>query len=164
MLRSCSIRQLLIRQNPPFSLGCRPKVCCRRSRGSSTRFSGDRDSDTQVRARTRWRINRAPDPSTNSHRKLIAELAARYRLSAIYSLRAATIEGGLMSYGGDIPDLFRQAAVYADPGAATARLPPRARRWRRCAAGATPKVPAFGCGSSWPPGRATQVFTRCDPA
>ena len=54
------------------------------------------------------------DPSTNSHRKLIVELAARRRLPAIYALRAATADGGLMSYGVDLPDLFRQAAIYAD--------------------------------------------------
>jgi putative ABC transport system substrate-binding protein len=55
-----------------------------------------------------------PDPKLNSHRRLIVELAARYRLPAIYALRAATADGGLMSYGVDIPELFRQAAVYAD--------------------------------------------------
>jgi putative ABC transport system substrate-binding protein len=55
-----------------------------------------------------------PDPSTNSHRKLIIELAARHRLPAIHALRAATADGGLMSYGVDLPELFRQAAAYAD--------------------------------------------------
>ena len=55
-----------------------------------------------------------PDPSTNSHRKLIIELAARHRLPAIHALRAATADGGLMSYGVDLPDVFRQAAAYAD--------------------------------------------------
>jgi putative ABC transport system substrate-binding protein len=55
-----------------------------------------------------------PDPSTNTHRKLIVELAARYRVPTIYALRATIIEGGLISYGVDIPDLFRQAAIYAD--------------------------------------------------
>jgi putative ABC transport system substrate-binding protein len=54
------------------------------------------------------------DPSTNSQRKLIIELAARYRLPSIFSLRAASADGGLMSYGVDIPELFRQAAIYAD--------------------------------------------------
>jgi len=54
------------------------------------------------------------DPSTNSRRGFFIELAARYGLPAIYALRAATAEGGLMSYGVDIPDLFRQAAIYAD--------------------------------------------------
>ncbi len=53
------------------------------------------------------------DPATNAQRRLIIELAARYRMPAIYALRAATAEGGLMSYGVDIPELFRQSAVYA---------------------------------------------------
>ena len=52
--------------------------------------------------------------STNSHLNLIIELAARYRLPAIHALRAATADGGLMSYGVDLPDLFRQAAGYVD--------------------------------------------------
>jgi len=55
-----------------------------------------------------------PDPSINTHRKLIVELAARYRLPAIYALRVVTTEGGLMSYGVDVSDLFRKAAGYAD--------------------------------------------------
>jgi ABC-type uncharacterized transport system substrate-binding protein len=55
-----------------------------------------------------------PDPSVNSHRRLIVDLAARYRLPAIHALRAATAEGGLMSYGISVPELFRQAAVYVD--------------------------------------------------
>jgi putative tryptophan/tyrosine transport system substrate-binding protein len=54
------------------------------------------------------------DPITNSRRKLFIELAARYRLPAIYALRAAVADGGLMSYGVDLIELFRQAAVYAD--------------------------------------------------
>jgi len=55
-----------------------------------------------------------PDPKTNSHRKLIVELAARHRIPAIHALRTATVDGGLMSYGVDLPDLFRQAASYVD--------------------------------------------------
>jgi ABC-type uncharacterized transport system substrate-binding protein len=55
-----------------------------------------------------------PDPKTNSYRKLIVELAARYRVPAIHALRTATVDGGLMSYGVDLPDLFRQAASYVD--------------------------------------------------
>jgi putative ABC transport system substrate-binding protein len=54
------------------------------------------------------------DPSTNSQRKLIVELAAVYQVPAIYALRAATADGGLMSYGVDLPELFRQAAIYAN--------------------------------------------------
>ena len=71
-------------------------------------------------AMTRWgqevdyRLIVPSDPSTNSHRELVIELAARHRLPTIYALRAATAEGGLMSYGVDLPELFRQAAIYAD--------------------------------------------------
>jgi putative tryptophan/tyrosine transport system substrate-binding protein len=54
-----------------------------------------------------------PDPATNAHRKLI-NMAARYRLPAIHALSGATRDGGLMSYGVDLPDVFRQAAAYAD--------------------------------------------------
>jgi len=55
-----------------------------------------------------------PDPFLNTHRKLISELAARYRLPTIYALRAAAVDGGLISYGVYIPDLFRRAATYAN--------------------------------------------------
>lgn len=55
-----------------------------------------------------------PDPATNAQRKLIIELAARHHMPAIYGLRAATVDGGLMSYGVDIPEVFRQSAIYAD--------------------------------------------------
>jgi putative ABC transport system substrate-binding protein len=55
-----------------------------------------------------------PDPATNAHRKLINELAMRHRLPVIHALRAAAAEGGLMSYGVDLPGVFRQSAAYAD--------------------------------------------------
>ena len=55
-----------------------------------------------------------PDPAINTHRKLIVGLTNRYQLPTIYALRTATAEGGLISYGVDVPDLFRKAAVYVD--------------------------------------------------
>jgi putative ABC transport system substrate-binding protein len=54
------------------------------------------------------------DPTTNTQRKLFVELTARYRLPTIFALRAAVVDGGLMSYGVDIIELFRQSAIYAD--------------------------------------------------
>ena len=54
------------------------------------------------------------DPVSNAQRELVIELAARYRLPAIFALRAAAVDGGLMSSGADILDLFHRAAVYAD--------------------------------------------------
>jgi len=53
-------------------------------------------------------------------------LAARHRLPVIHALRAAVAEGGLMSYGVDLPNVFRQSAAYADrilKGANPADLP-----------------------------------------
>lgn len=67
-----------------------------------------------------------PDPLTNTHRQLIATLCSRYRLPAIYALRTAILDGGLFSYGVDIPELFRQAAGYVDRilrGEETTNLP-----------------------------------------
>jgi putative tryptophan/tyrosine transport system substrate-binding protein len=48
------------------------------------------------------------------HRDLIISLAARHKLPAIYWDRFFVAAGGLMSYGPDIVDQFRQAAGYVD--------------------------------------------------
>ena len=45
--------------------------------------------------------------SPAGHRELIAELAARHRLPAVYAFRYFTTSGGLMSYGPDTSDAFR---------------------------------------------------------
>ena len=55
-----------------------------------------------------------PDPFTVAHRKLIFDLAARYRVPAINGLLYFANEGGLVSYGVDVRDQFRQAAAYVD--------------------------------------------------
>jgi putative ABC transport system substrate-binding protein len=47
-------------------------------------------------------------------RKRIAELATKYRLPAIYPQKEFVEAGGLMSYGTDLADLYRRAAVYVD--------------------------------------------------
>jgi putative tryptophan/tyrosine transport system substrate-binding protein len=48
------------------------------------------------------------------HRDLIITLAARHRLPAVYSFRYDVTSGGLISYGPDTIDPFRQAASYVD--------------------------------------------------
>jgi putative ABC transport system substrate-binding protein len=48
------------------------------------------------------------------HRQLIIDLAARYRLPAIYSYRYFATSGGLISYGPDPIDQYRRAAGYVD--------------------------------------------------
>jgi putative tryptophan/tyrosine transport system substrate-binding protein len=48
------------------------------------------------------------------HRDLIITLAARYKLPAVYSERHFVAGGGLISYGPNFRDQFRQAAGYVD--------------------------------------------------
>jgi putative ABC transport system substrate-binding protein len=50
----------------------------------------------------------------SAHQELIIELAARHRLPAVYPYRFYVPKGGLISYGPDLIDLFRQAAGYVD--------------------------------------------------
>ena len=53
-------------------------------------------------------------PRFFAERKRIVELATKYRLPAIYFQKEFVDEGGLMSYGADYNDFFRQAAHYVD--------------------------------------------------
>ena len=51
-------------------------------------------------------------PFLNGRRVQLAQLAAFHRLPAIYALRDYVEVGGLMSYGSDIVDAYRQAGLY----------------------------------------------------
>ena len=53
-------------------------------------------------------------PEHITKRQLIGELAAKYRLPAIYPFRVFVEAGGLMSYGTDLVEIFRQAAREID--------------------------------------------------
>jgi len=55
-----------------------------------------------------------PDPLTVRYRARIVELAAKYRLPAIYGFREFADAGGLMAYGSNLPALSKRAAVYVD--------------------------------------------------
>jgi putative tryptophan/tyrosine transport system substrate-binding protein len=68
----------------------------------------------------------APHAVTLGSRDLIAGLAARYRLPAVYSHRYFAESGGLLSFGNNTADQFRRAATYVDlilKGAKPADLP-----------------------------------------
>ena len=68
----------------------------------------------------------AGDAFFNSRRVQLATLAAHYRIPAAYSLREAVEAGGLMSYGADRADMYRQVGVYTGQilkGAKPADLP-----------------------------------------
>jgi ABC-type uncharacterized transport system substrate-binding protein len=67
--------------------------------------------------------------TANFHRDLIIALAARHKLPAVYTLRYDVTGGGLLSYGPDVVDQFRQVATYVDrilKGAKPADLPVQA--------------------------------------
>jgi putative ABC transport system substrate-binding protein len=53
-------------------------------------------------------------PLTQTHQALIAALAAKRRLPAMYGQRDFVEAGGLMSYGANFADLFRRAATFVD--------------------------------------------------
>ena len=65
-------------------------------------------------------------PLTSDHRRRIVELAAQYRLPAMYEVRGFVESGGLMSYGPSIVEMYRRTAVYVAKilkGAKPADLP-----------------------------------------
>jgi putative ABC transport system substrate-binding protein len=71
-------------------------------------------------------LSLAPSPLLFTHRATIFEFVTKHRLPAIYSTRDFVEAGGLMSYGQDIIDNWRRAAVFVDKilnGANPADLP-----------------------------------------
>ena len=66
------------------------------------------------------------NPMFNVQRQHIIERAARYRLPAIYEWKPFVQSGGLISYGADVPDIYRRTAGFVDKivkGAKPADLP-----------------------------------------
>ena len=66
------------------------------------------------------------DPFFTSRSELLAALAIRHAVPAIYQGREFAAAGGLMSYGPSLTDIYRQVALYAGrivQGATPADLP-----------------------------------------
>jgi putative ABC transport system substrate-binding protein len=88
-----------------------------------------REIDAAFRALARERADAllvAPDGFFANRRVQLANLAARDRIPAAYVDRTAVAAGGLMSYGTDVADMFRQVGVYTGrilKGAKPADLP-----------------------------------------
>jgi len=92
-------------------------------RGPNPDFEGAFRTATSERAGA---LLVASGPATELHRKRIVDLAAKSRLPAMYGSSEFVNLGGLMCYAPNYPDLFRQAATYADKilkGARPADLP-----------------------------------------
>jgi putative tryptophan/tyrosine transport system substrate-binding protein len=67
-----------------------------------------------------------PSAFVSGHTVEIAALMAQYRLPAIYAARSFAEAGGLISYGNDISENYRQAATFVDKilkGAKPSELP-----------------------------------------
>ena len=88
-----------------------------------------KDVETAFRAATNNRVDAVLVPGTPVlivRRKQIAELATKHRLPIAYGQPEYVEEGGLMSYGTSVNDLYRRAATYVDKilkGAKPADLP-----------------------------------------
>ena len=54
-----------------------------------------------------------PGPFLDSHRHLLVARAAEIAIPAAYETRASALVGGLVSYGADVGDAYRQAGIYA---------------------------------------------------
>ena len=75
------------------------------------------DFDPAFETMTRERVGGFLDvasPLTFSHRAALAALALKHRLPGAFGLKEFVDAGGLMSYGADINDLHRRAAIYID--------------------------------------------------
>lgn len=114
VLRSCSIRS----EDPIASKS--PTSCRRQRKGalcstSLRQFSSPLKTVMAALAREPGGgLIVSPDSFTVTNIGLIIDLAARHRLPAIYSERNFAADGGLMSYGADYIDMYRQAAIYVD--------------------------------------------------
>jgi putative tryptophan/tyrosine transport system substrate-binding protein len=79
---------------------------------------GPKDFETAFRQASKERANAVlwvvSGNVASPHRKIIAELAIRNRLPAIYEQATFVEAGGLMSYGVNFIDLDRRAATYVD--------------------------------------------------
>jgi len=65
-------------------------------------------------------------PACFIHRARLAELALRHRLPSVFGWREYPKVGGLISYGPNLPDMFRRCAAYVDKilkGMSPAELP-----------------------------------------
>lgn len=96
---------------------------------ASVRSAGDIEAAILGLAQGGGALIVLPDSLAVAHRQLIFDLAARHKLPALYPSEMFTTGGGLISYGIDHAEMYRQAASYVDRilrGAKPAELPVQA--------------------------------------
>jgi putative tryptophan/tyrosine transport system substrate-binding protein len=75
----------------------------------------DTDLDPVFATLVKKRVNAlliSADPFFNTRRAQIVALAARAKVPAMYEFREFAVAGGLMSYGSNLVEAYRQAGVY----------------------------------------------------
>ena len=77
--------------------------------------SSERDIHAAFRSFDQMRVQAlliGSDPFFNGRREQLVTLAAHYAIPAMYELREYVSVGGLMSYGTNLPDAYRQIGIY----------------------------------------------------
>src|SRR5262249_29758182 len=111
----CSAGQF---QQPAESIGARGRTGGGCSHGAAARHRHRHDPPRDHPAFKEAEQKRvdailiSPDPLFTSHPVQLATLAARHAIPAIYALREFAEGGGLISYGSNFTDMFRQAGTY----------------------------------------------------
>ena len=105
---------------PSYPLVLRETEAAARALGVQLRVvevHGPTDFDNAFSAITRERVGALvvlPDAMFRNQQRRILDLAAKNRLPAMYWSRELVDAGGLMAYGANIPDSYRQAAHVVD--------------------------------------------------
>jgi ABC-type uncharacterized transport system substrate-binding protein len=117
---------------PPAEMQSREIEDAARTVGVSThlfRASADNDIDAAMSSIVQQKFPAlivATDPFFVSRRENLIALALRHKLPTIYGFRDLAVSGGLVSYGIDLADVYRQQALYVSrilKGAQPADLP-----------------------------------------
>ena len=109
---------LLNPNNAPFEFQLKDVEEAARSTGQQIHVlhaSTEQDIHTAFKDLARKRVQSllvGGDPFFNGRREQLVTLAAHYSIPAIYELREFVTAGGLMSYGTNLPDTYRQIGIY----------------------------------------------------
>ena len=109
---------LLNPNNAPFEFQLKDVEEAARSIGQQIHVlhaSTEQDIHTAFKDLARMRVQSllvGGDPFFNGRREQLVTLAAHYSIPAIYELREFVTAGGLMSYGTNLPDTYRQIGIY----------------------------------------------------